>query len=161
VDLLCETGVGERLMREGLVHHGIQLLFDGQAHRIPLTELTGGRSIMVYGQQEVVKDLIKARLEAGGQIIFEAGVTGVEDLTAGPPKVRYRLNGEDAVLEADFVAGCDGFWGVCRPSIPASAVTVYDKQYPFAWLGILAQTPPAGPEVMYAYNPGGFALHSM
>jgi p-hydroxybenzoate 3-monooxygenase len=161
VDLLCETGVGERLMREGLVHHGIQLLFDGQAHRIPLTELTGGRSIMVYGQQEVVKDLIRARLEAGGQIVFEAEAVGVEDLTSDRPKVRYRQNGEEALLEADFVAGCDGFWGVCRPSIPESAITVYDKQYPFAWLGILAATPPAGPEVMYAYNPGGFALHSM
>src|SRR5215204_2914409 len=104
VDLLCQTGVGERLQREGLVHHGIQLLFDGQAHRIPLTELTGGRSMMVYGQQEVVKDLIRARLEAGGQIIFEAEVVGVEDLTSERPKVRYRQNGEDAALEADFVA---------------------------------------------------------
>jgi p-hydroxybenzoate 3-monooxygenase len=161
VDLLCQTGVGERLMREGLVHHGIQLLFDGQAHRIPLTELTGGRSIMVYGQQEVVKDLIRARLEAGGQIVFEAEVVGVEEITSERPRARYRQNGEDALLEADFVAGCDGFWGVCRPAIPASAITIYDKQYPFAWLGILAATPPAGPEVMYAYNPGGFALHSM
>jgi p-hydroxybenzoate 3-monooxygenase len=161
VDLLCQAGVGERLMREGLVHHGIQLLFDGQAHRIPLTELTGGRSIMVYGQQEVVKDLIKARLEAGGQIVFEAEAVAVEEMTSGRPNVRYRLNGEEAALEADYVAGCDGFWGVCRPSIPASAITIYDKQYPFAWLGILAATPPAGPEVMYAYNPGGFALHSM
>ena len=160
VDLLCSTGVGERLMREGLVHHGIQLLFDGQAHRIPLTELTG-RSIMVYGQQEVVKDLIRARLEAGGQIVFEAEVLGVEDMISDRPKARYRCNDEDAILEADFVAGCDGFWGVCRPSIPESALTIYDKQYPFAWLGILAQTPPAGPEVMYAYNEGGFALHSM
>jgi p-hydroxybenzoate 3-monooxygenase len=161
VDLLCQTGVGERLMREGLVHHGIQLLFDGQAHRIPLTELTGGRSIMVYGQQEVVKDLIRARLEAGGRIVFEAEAVGVEEMTSDRPRVRYRLNGEAALLEADFVAGCDGFWGVCRPSIPDSAVPIYDKQYPFAWLGILAATPPAGPEVMYAYNPGGFALHSM
>jgi p-hydroxybenzoate 3-monooxygenase len=161
VDLLCQTGVGERLMREGLVHHGIQLLFDGQAHRIPLTELTGGRSIMVYGQQEVVKDLIKARLDAGGQIVFEAEVVGVEGMMTERPTVRYRQNGNETVLAADFVAGCDGFWGVCRPSIPVSAMTVYDKQYPFAWLGILAATPPAGPEVMYAYNPGGFALHSM
>ncbi len=160
VDLLCSTGVGERLMREGLVHHGINLLFDGAAHRIPLTELTG-RVIMVYGQQEVVKDLIRARLEAGGQIIFEAEAVAIEEMTSERPRVRYRQNGVEAVLEADFVAGCDGFWGVCRPSIPVGVLTVYDKQYPFAWLGILAQTPPAGPEVMYAHNERGFALHSM
>src|SRR3954466_13983068 len=109
VDLLCSMGVGERLMREGLVHHGIQLLFDGQAHRIPLTELTG-RTIMVYGQQEVVKDLIRARLDAGGQIIFEAEVVGVEDMTTERPRVRYRQGEQNALLEADFVAGCDGFW---------------------------------------------------
>jgi p-hydroxybenzoate 3-monooxygenase len=161
VDLLNETGVGERMMREGLVHHGIRLLFDGQSHRIPLTELTGGRVIMVYGQQEVVKDLIRARLEAGGQIIFEAEVLGVEEMTSERPRVRYRRGEQEEVLEADFVAGCDGFHGVCRPSIPESALTVYDKQYPFAWLGILAQTPPATPEVTYAFNERGFALQSM
>jgi len=161
VDLLCATGVGERLMREGLVHHGIGLAFDGANHRIPLTELTGGRVIMVYGQQEVVKDLIRARLAAGGQIVFEAEAVGVEDMTSDRPKVRYREGGAERVLEAGFVAGCDGFWGVCRPAIPQAALTVYDKQYPFAWLGILAQTPPAGPEVMYAYHERGFALHSM
>ena len=165
VDLLCETGVGERLMREGLVHHGIQLLFDGTPHRIPLTELTGGRVIMVYGQQEVVKDLIRARLEAGGRIVFEAEAIGVEELTSERPRVRYRVGGQaggqEEILEADYVAGCDGFHGVCRPSIPESALTVYDKQYPFAWLGILARTPPASPEVTYAFNERGFALQSM
>jgi p-hydroxybenzoate 3-monooxygenase len=161
VDLLCSTGVGERLQREGLVHHGINLLFDGQAHRIPLSELAGGRTIMVYGQQEVVKDLIAARLAAGGQILFEAEATGVEEMHSELPRVRYRQHGEDLTIDADFVAGCDGFWGVCRPSIPEGVLTVYDKQYPFAWLGILAATPPAGPEVMYAYNERGFALHSM
>jgi p-hydroxybenzoate 3-monooxygenase len=161
VDLLNETGVGERMMREGLVHHGIRLLFDGQSHRIPLTELTGGRAIMVYGQQEVVKDLIRARLAAGGQVVFEAEVLGVAEMTSERPTVRYRVGEREETLEADFVAGCDGFHGVCRPSIPASALTVYDKQYPFAWLGILAQTPPATPEVTYAFNERGFALQSM
>jgi len=161
VDLLIATGVGERLQREGLVHHGINLLFDGQAHRIPLSELAGGRTIMVYGQQEVVKDLIAARLAAGGRILFEAEATVVEEMTSERPRVRYRQGDAEQILEADFVAGCDGFWGVCRPSIPDGVLAVYDKQYPFAWLGILAATPPAGPEVMYAYNPRGFALHSM
>jgi p-hydroxybenzoate 3-monooxygenase len=161
VDLLTDTGVGERLHREGLVHHGIQLLFDGQAHRIPLSELAGGRAIVVYGQQEVVKDLIAARLAAGGQILFGAEAARVEDLTSERPRVRFTQGGQEQALDADFVAGCDGFWGVSRPSIPASALTIYDKQYPFAWLGILAETPPAGPEVMYAFNEQGFALHSM
>jgi p-hydroxybenzoate 3-monooxygenase len=161
VDLLTETGVGERLHREGLVHHGIQLLFDGQAHRIPLSELAGGRTIMVYGQQEVVKDLIAARLAAGGQLVFEAEAARIEELTSERPRVRFTHGRQEQMLDADFVAGCDGFWGVSRPSIPAPALTIYDKQYPFAWLGILAETPPAGPEVMYAYNDRGFALHSM
>ena len=161
VDLLVETGVGERLQREGLVHHGINLLFDGQAHRIPLSELAGGRTIVVYGQQEIVKDLIAARLEDGGPILFEAEAISVEELTSERPRVRFRQDEREHTLEADFVAGCDGFWGICRPSIPEDVLTVFDKQYPFAWLGILAATPPAGPEVMYAYHERGFALHSM
>jgi len=161
VDLLCETGVGERLRREGLVHHGIELWFDGTGHRIPLSELAGGRTITVYGQQEVVKDLIRARLAAGGQVIFEAEGMALDGIDTATPRVRYRQDGDDRILEADYLAGCDGFRGISRPAIPASALTIYDKAYPFAWLGILAATPPASEELIYAYHERGFALHSM
>lgn len=161
VDLLCATGVGERLRREGLVHHGIELWFDGAGHRIPLSELAGGRAITVYGQQEVVKDLIRARLEAGGQVIFEAEGVAMEGIDTASPRVRYRHGGSDHTLDAEYIAGCDGFWGISRPAIPAGALTVYDKSYPFAWLGILAATPPASEELIYAYHERGFALHSM
>ena len=161
VDLLCATGVGERLRREGLVHHGIELRFEGQGHRISLSELAGGRAIWVYGQHEVVKDLIRARLEAGGRILFEAEALGVEDITSESPRVRYRHAGRDLTLEADVVAGCDGFRGVSRRAIPDGVLTVYEKAYPFAWLGILAATPPASEELIYAYHGRGFALHSM
>ena len=161
VDLLCETGVGERLQREGLIHHGIELRFDNASHRIPLTELAGGRSITVYGQQEVVKDLIQARLETGGTIRFEAGAMAIQDLDSTSPTVRYQQDGEPRELQADFVAGCDGFHGVSRGAIPAGVLTAYDHTYPFAWLGILAAAPPAVHEVAYANHERGFALYSM
>jgi p-hydroxybenzoate 3-monooxygenase len=161
VDLLCATGVGERMQREGLVHHGIELRFEGQGHRIPLTELTGGRSITVYGQQEVVKDLIRARLEAGGQLRFEAEALGVDEPDSLRPRVHYRQAGQTHTLEADFVAGCDGFWGVSRQAVPAGVLKIYEKEYPFAWLGILAATPPASDELIYASHDSGFALLSM
>src|SRR5216684_2925369 len=127
VDLLCATGVGERMQREGLVHHGIELRFAGQGHRIPLTELTGGRSITVYGQQEVVKDLIRLRLAAGGNVVFEAEATSIDDLDSDRPTVHFTRDGEAGALECDYVAGCDGFWGIARQAIPTKAVTVYDK----------------------------------
>ena len=161
VDLLCASGVGDRLRREGLVHHGIELRFDGQGHRVPLSDLTGGRAITVYGQQEVVKDLIRARLDAGGQVLFEAEALGVDDLTSESPRVRYRHASRELTLAADVVAGCDGFRGVSRRAIPDAALTRYEKEYPFAWLGILAATPPASEELIYAYHDRGFALHSM
>jgi p-hydroxybenzoate 3-monooxygenase len=161
VDLLVGAGVGERLRREGLVHHGIELRFEGQAHRIPLSELTGGRAITVYGQQEVVKDLIRARLEAGGEIHFEAGAVSLHDLESPAPAVRYEQGGTTHELRCDFVAGCDGFHGVCRDAVPAGGLTVFQKEYPFAWLGILAAAPPATAEIIYAYHERGFALHSM
>jgi p-hydroxybenzoate 3-monooxygenase len=161
VDLLCEMGVGERLKREGLVHHGIILRFDGADHRIALSELTGGRAITVYGQQEVVKDLIAARLDAGGEIRFEAGAAEVDDVEGDQPVVRYRQDGRLRELRADFVAGCDGSHGVCRAGIPAGAATSYEREYPFAWLGILAQAPPSTEELIYCYHERGFALHSM
>jgi p-hydroxybenzoate 3-monooxygenase len=161
VDLLRQMGVAERMEREGLVHHGIELRFDGQPHRVPLTELSDGRSIMVYGQQEVVKDLIKARLEAGGQILFEAKATALLDLDAPRPRVRFTQNGTEDELEADVIAGCDGFHGVSRGAIPRRAVAVYDKEYPYAWLGILAAVAPSSEELIYVRHARGFALHSM
>jgi p-hydroxybenzoate 3-monooxygenase len=161
VDLLHAAGVGQRLAREGLVHHGFYLQFEGQRHRIALSELTGGRAITVYGQQEVVKDLIAARLAAGGQICFEAGDVSVHDIDTAQPRVRFRWQGAEHELECDVIAGCDGFHGVCRPSIPAAALRVYQKVYPFAWLGILAAAPPATHELIYAYHERGFALQSM
>jgi p-hydroxybenzoate 3-monooxygenase len=161
VDLLHAVGVGERLAREGLVHHGFYLQFEGQRHRIALSELTGGRAITVYGQQELVKDLIGARLAAGGQICFEANDVSVNDIDTARPRVRFRWEGAEHELECDVIAGCDGFHGVCRPSIPAAALRVYQKVYPFAWLGILAAAPPATHELIYAYHERGFALQSM
>ena len=161
VDLLHTAGVGERLAREGLVHQGFYLQFAGQRQRIALSELTGGRAITVYGQQEVVKDLIAARLEAGGQICFEADDVRVDGIDTTKPRVRFRWQGAEHQLECDVIAGCDGFHGVCRPAIPAAALRVYQKSYPFAWLGILAATPPASHELIYAYHERGFALQSM
>jgi p-hydroxybenzoate 3-monooxygenase len=161
VDLLNAMGVGERMRREGLVHHGFYLQFEGQRHRIAMNELTGGRAITVYGQQEVVKDLIAARLAAGGQIIFEAEDVAVDTIDGPQPRVRFTHQGAQHELLCDFIAGCDGFHGVCRPSIPAGALQVYEKTYPFAWLGILAASPPSTHELIYAFHERGFALHSM
>jgi len=161
VDLLTESGVGDRMKKEGMVHHGIELRFGGQGHRIDLHELTEGRAITVYGQHEVVKDLIHTRLEAGGEVVFEAEAVRVEDLNSQNPTVRYRKDGEDHELRCDFVAGCDGFYGMCRDSIPEGVLTVYERRYPFAWLGILAETPPSSEELIYTYHERGFALHSM
>jgi p-hydroxybenzoate 3-monooxygenase len=161
VDLLIETGIGDRMKKEGMVHHGIELRFGGQGHRIDLHELTEGRAITVYGQHEVVKDLIAARLESGGEVIFEAEAVDVEDLDSQNLTVRYRKDGEDHELRCDFVAGCDGFYGVSRDSIPEGVLTVYERRYPFAWLGILAETPPSSEELIYTYHERGFALHSM
>ena len=161
VDLLNETGVGERMRREGLVHHGIELRFQGRGHRIDFHELTGGRAITIYAQAEVVKDLIDARLAAGGTIVFEATEVSVHHFDGEQPSIRFRKNGEAKELACDFIAGCDGFHGVCRPSIPSGALTVYDRVYPFAWLGILAEAPPSSEELVYAYHDRGFALLSM
>jgi len=161
IDLLRHMGVGERMDREGLLHTGVELRFDGRRHRIPLTELSGGRSIMVYGQQEVVKDLIQARLDAGGEILFEAEAISVVDCDTGEPRVRFRHASEEAELMAEFVAGCDGFRGVSRDALPAGAVAFYEKEYPYAWLGILAAVPPSHEELIYVRHQRGFALHSM
>jgi p-hydroxybenzoate 3-monooxygenase len=160
-DLLVEMGAGERLKREGLVHHGIELRFDGRGHRIPFDELTGGRGITIYGQQEVVKDLIKARLDAGEPLLFECENVGVHELESDHPKIHFTYEGEPRVLECDFVAGCDGFHGVSRDSVPEGELTFYTRRYPFGWLGILAEVAPSTDELIYAYHERGFALHSL
>jgi p-hydroxybenzoate 3-monooxygenase len=161
VDLLGEIGVGERLQREGLVHDGIELQFAGERHRIDFPSLTGGRRITVYGQQEVVKDLIAARLATGRPLLFEVADVGVHGSESESAVIGFRHEGKDVELACDFIAGCDGFHGVCRDSIPAGVLTPFDRVYPFAWLGILAAAPPSNEELIYAYHERGFALHSM
>ena len=160
VDLLVQMGVGDRLKREGLVHHGIELRFGGRGHRIDFKDLTG-RAITVYGQHEVVKDLIKARLDAKGQILFEVDAVSVHDFDTTSPRIRYTKANEAHEIRCDFIAGCDGFHGICRTSVPAGALTVYERIYPFGWLGILAEAAPSSEELIYAYHDRGFALHSM
>jgi p-hydroxybenzoate 3-monooxygenase len=161
VELLSEAGVGERMQREGLVHHGIELRFDRRGHRIDFPALTGGRSITVYGQQEVVKDLIRARLDAGGALQFEVQDVSVHDLDSDQPAIRYFSGGAEQELRCDVIAGCDGFHGVCRPSVPEGALEEHEREYPFAWLGILAEVAPSTEELIYARHERGFALHSM
>jgi p-hydroxybenzoate 3-monooxygenase len=154
VDLLTETGVAERLKREGLVHHGIELHFAGRRHRIDF----GKSGITIYPQHELVKDLIKARLDAAGQILFDVENVSVHDLNTTKPVIRFQENQE---LACDFIAGCDGYHGICRPTIPEGVLTTYDRTYPFAWLGILAEAAPSSKELIYAYHDRGFALLSM
>ncbi len=161
VDLMIDTGIGERLQREGLRHDGVWFNFGGRRHRINLSELTGGRAITVYSQQEVVKDLVQARLQAGGQIVFQVEALSVHDLDSKIPKIRYQKDGVEHELSCDFIAGCDGFHGVCRPSTPEGVIAVYDRDYPFAWLRILAEAAPTSEEVVYTYHQRGFALFSM
>ena len=160
VDLLTETGLGNRLHKEGIVHHGIELRFGGAGHRIPMTDLTG-RSIWIYGQQKVVEDLIEARLAAAGAVHFEVSDVSLHDLESDGPYVRFRKDGTEVELHADVVAGCDGFHGVSRPSVPGGVLTTYQRDYPFSWLGILAAVAPSTDELIYAQHERGFALHSL
>jgi p-hydroxybenzoate 3-monooxygenase len=157
MDLMDEVGLGERMHAAGLVHHGVELRFGGVGHRIALSDLTGGRAITIYGQQEVVKDLINARLESGLPLYFEVADVDVDPET---PLVRFTHDGSDHVLECDLIAGCDGYHGVCRPAI-ADALTVYEREYPFGWLGILAECEPASEELIYCHHERGFALASL
>jgi p-hydroxybenzoate 3-monooxygenase len=161
VDLLAGNGLADRLLRERLVHHGIVLRFGGQSHRIDLTGLTGGKSVSIYGQHEVVKDLVRARLDAGGPILFEAEAVAIQGVDGPRPVIRYRQDGRLEELSCEVVAGCDGFHGVCRSAAPPDALTVYERVYPFGWLGILAQAPPTSEEIVYTYHDRGFALYSM
>jgi p-hydroxybenzoate 3-monooxygenase len=162
VDLMVETGVGDRLKRDGFVHQGIELRFAGRGHRIDLFELTGGRTVTVYAQHEVLKDLIKARLDAGGQILFGVSDVSVEDVTSEAPRIRFTAaDGTRQELACDFVGGCDGSQTYCRFLIPAGEIRVdYFRQYPFAWFGILAHSPPSSEELIYAHHERGFALVS-
>jgi len=160
VDILTESGVGERLHREGMRHDGLELRFDGESHRIDLHGLTG-RRVTIYGQQEVVKDLIAARLGYGAPLIFEAEDVTLGGLTEDHPRIAWREGGEPRSLTCDIIAGCDGFHGVCRDSIPAGELRIYERVYPFAWLGILAAAPPASHELIYARHQRGFALATM
>ncbi len=161
VDLLVATGVGQRLKRQGLVHHGIELCFARRRHRINFDELTNGRTITIYGQNEVVKDLTDSRLASGGQIFFEASNVRVWDFDGPRPRITFVQGDKEHEIVCDFIAGCDGFHGVCRKSIPQGALTIYEQTYPFAWLGILARTPPSANEIIYCHHERGFALHSM
>ncbi len=160
VDLLTRIGVGERMRREGFVHHGIELRFDGRGHRIDLSGLTGGKAITVYAQHEVIKDLVKARLDAGGAIVFEAKDVRVEGVETKAPKILYRAGGEARELGCDFIGGCDGFHGVCRSALPDALRTEYGRTFPFGWFGILTEAPSSSPELIYALHEHGFALVS-
>ncbi|MGH3758086.1 4-hydroxybenzoate 3-monooxygenase [Actinophytocola sp.] len=158
VDLLTKVGLADRLHAERLIHHGLELLFDGVGHRVPLTELAG-RELTIYGQHELVKDLVAARLDTGRPLLFEAPAVAVEGVDTDSPVVRYVHNGRTEELRCDVVAGCDGFHGVSRAA--ASGLTVYEHEYPYAWLGVLAEVAPSSEELIYASHDRGFALHSM
>lgn len=164
VELLDSLGASQRLHSEGLVHEGIYLQFNGVRHRIHMTKLTNGKTITVYGQQEVVRDLIEARLQGNREIIFGAEALNIENVGSSDskrPEIRYRLDNREELIKCDIVAGCDGFHGLSRTLIPPGVLTTYERDYPFAWLGILAQVPPSTDELIYAFHDRGFAMHSL
>ena len=160
VDLLAQSGVGERMKREGFVHNGIYLRFAARSHRIDFPNLTGGRTIMVYAQHEVIKDLVAARLAAGGKILFEVKDASVYVLDTAQPKIRFHHQGRVEELACDFIGGCDGFHGITRPSIPSRMRREFTRVYPFGWFGILVEAPPSTDELIYAQHERGFALVS-
>jgi len=160
VQALSDAGVGERMHREGLPHGGFDLAFDGDRHRINLEGLTG-KSVMVYGQTEITRDLIAKRLDQGCEIIFSAENVQPIDVTSPKPKIRYQQNGEDVEVLCDYIAGCDGFHGVSRQTIPSDILRTFERVYPFGWLGILVEKPPVSEELIYANHQRGFALCSM
>ena len=160
-DLLSAMGVGERMKTEGLVHYGIELRFRGKGHRIDFKDLTEGKGITIYAQHEVLKDLNNARTATGGRVYFEVEDVSVRGMDSSRPSIRYKKDGIEHEVMCDFIAGCDGFHGICRPSIPAGVLTEYVREYPFGWLGILAEAPPSSEELVYTYHDRGFALLSM
>ncbi len=160
IDLMDEAGVGERMHKEGLVHGGFDMLFDGQRHRVDMNRLTGGKNVMVYGQTELTRDLMEARSAAALPTLYDAANVRVHDFDTKTPRVSFDKDGKRHELACDFIAGCDGFHGVCRASAPRSAITEYEKVYPFGWLGLLSDTPPVGDELIYINSDRGFALCS-
>jgi p-hydroxybenzoate 3-monooxygenase len=161
VDILKSLGLADRLIKEGLKHDGVFLSFDGQRTRVPFSELTGGRHITIYGQQEVIKDLCEVWIEQDGEIYFEAQSDLIEDFDTETPKIHFTHKGEDCVIDCDFIAACDGFHGIGRKSMPTGSYTEHQTAYPFSWLGILAEVEPSTEELVYAYHERGFALSSL
>ncbi len=159
-DLLSDVGVGERMKREGIQHWGINIGINGELHRIDFKALVN-RQVTIYGQQEVVKDLVERRLTDGGPLLFEVDGVSVHDLTAKRPKIRFTQRGRAQEIECDFIAGCDGFHGICRPSFPDGVLNVFERDYPFGWLGILSKSAPPDHELIYSYTDRGFALYTM
>ena len=160
VDLLERAGVTDRLNREAIVHGGIHLQFDGERHHVPMNELTGGRNIVIYGQTEVVKDLIAARIEAGLPLLFDVNEVSVHAFESDEPYVLFEHDGEEHRLDCDVIAGCDGFHGICRPAIQ-TVLRTFTREYPYGWLGILAEVAPSSEELVYANHARGFALLSL
>jgi p-hydroxybenzoate 3-monooxygenase len=160
IDLLDEAGVGARMHKEGLVHGGFEMLYNGQRHRIDMNKLTDGKNVMVYGQTDLTKDLMDARAGAGLTTVYEAQQVAIHDFDTNKPRVVYEKYGQKFEIDCDFIAGCDGFHGVCRASAPRNAIKEFEKVYPFGWLGLLSDTPPVHDELIYINSPRGFALCS-
>jgi len=161
VNAMVDSGVGDRLLKEGLQHDYIDIRFNREPHRLNIKELSRGRSVWNYAQHEIVKDLVAARVAYDEPLYFEARDVSIQDIDTDKPCVRFIHEDKDQVIESDFVAGCDGFHGISRHVIPEAELRIYDRQYPFAWLGVLVEAPPATHEVIYAYHERGFALQSM
>lgn len=160
-DILRELDLADRMEKEGHLHHGVYLSFDGKRTRVPFGELTGGRQIMIYGQREVIKDLTDAWLTSGGQLLFEAQANRIEGIETATPSIHFEQDGEEGVIECDFVAACDGYHGLGRKTLPEDVYNEHSVTYPFSWLGILANVAPSTDELIYAYHERGFALHSL
>ena len=159
-DLLIEVGAGARMQREGMLHWGINIGINGDLHRLDFKKLVDKR-VTIYGQQEVVKDLVEQRLADGGPLLFEVDGVGVHELTGARPKIKFTHGGRAQEIDCDFIAGCDGFHGICRPSFPDGVLNVFERDYPFGWLGILSESPPPDRELIYSYTDSGFALYTM
>ncbi len=159
-DLLVDVGAGARMQRESMLHWGINIGINGELHRIDFKALVNKR-VTIYGQQEVVKDLVAQRLEDGGSLLFEVDDVSIHELTGARPKIRFTHDGRPHEIDCDFIAGCDGFHGICRPSIPDGVLSVFERDYPFGWLGILSESPPPDHELVYSNTDRGFALYTM